>query len=126
MNPRLRMMTILIETVAFYAEDPKGRRGIDCFGACCYQTADGKQCAIGRRVDDPVGLRGSVYTLDDLYGLDTLLRDKADHGLSVRFWKDLQLFHDRNEHWRNDGLTIHGANAFARFAADIRVGSFDP
>lgn len=113
---------IIRETYNYYAEDPNGRRAIDCDGRCLYLTFDGRRCAVGRvlnseipkneiiRIPACIGIKGLLDNdMRDKYILGfpgQLIFDKEYREHDADFWADLQLLHDRDECWDNNANTI--------------------
>lgn len=122
---RLTKAEIIDETVAFYSEDPEGRRAVDEDGVCQYVVPkSGCRCAVGRcmtkrgvaraqRQQDATS--GSLWSLVRKFGdLDCLLFARY-RGHGVGFWAEVQTLHDGSESW-NGELSPHGG----RVVADLR------
>jgi hypothetical protein len=115
---------IIDETVAFYGDDPKGRRslGLSSVGnvTCFYHGEEGKKCAVGRCLTDsglekahefeksPPPTGASVKEFDSKFELELNLIE-VYRGHSIDFWKDLQALHDHDRMWgKFFGLTEDG------------------
>ena len=95
---------IIDETVAYYSEDPPGRRGVSLYGFCVFLTSDGKMCAVGRCMIAPE-VNGVI--VDDRERLDNRLKPEY-RGHDKEFWRSLQIFHDDFWSWNEEGLTKDG------------------
>ena len=117
---RLTKAQIIDESDAFYSEDPQGRRAVSDNGRCYYLMPNGCQCVVGRCMT-PKGVRraaidaGTVYGLEDSFGLDSLLLARYK-GHDVAFWAQLQHWHDQRTNW-NGELSDAGQRALASIRA---------
>lgn len=89
-----------------------GNRAIGREGECQYITHDGRMCAVGMCIkeDVVVDLRHEVmgvFELNEEYCLDGILKDKF-RGHKLKFWSDLQMLHDGERFWTNEGLSNEG------------------
>lgn len=90
------MHRVLADTVKWFKKDPS-RRAVNMVSspgspACCYCTADGRKCAVGRYIPDEKytpGIEGFAVSKDEV-----LTRIKTTLILPLRFWRDLQRWHD--------------------------------
>lgn len=112
---------IILETAAFYGEDPSRRAVVqeDGRAKCRYFTQDGRKCAVGRcmiegkkiayaRMEFPADkVDASVGDLEDLE--NQLLPEYRGH--DVYFWNELQEFHDTDWHFVDTGLSLVGQQA---------------
>lgn len=101
---------IILETVNYYSEDPKGRRGIESSNNyCLYFTTDKKMCAFGRVLKNPEDFEddagSSVKDLSKMFTLNEIVKPEYT-GHSVDFWQDLQDFHDDPFNWDIEENTI--------------------
>lgn len=92
----------------------KNREG----GTCQYQNSNGKKCAVGKFMTnealDTVGASSRrVAHLESNYGLDNLLK-KEYQGFPVSFWNKLQVLHDSDQYWSEDGVTGEGLEYIKR------------
>ena len=114
---------IILETAAFYGEDPSRRAVIKQEGLakCRYLTEDGRKCAVGRCLIegekmlyvDTVGAQEgmSAELVDMAVGMiqnleDVLMPEYRGH--YRYFWSGLQEFHDCDEHFTDTGLSELG------------------
>jgi len=101
------MLKVLDESYLIYTADPT-LRGTDGNGGCYYETKDGKKCSVGRcMLPSVVGrhLGGNVEDLVDeredmleVKSLDPMLQKKY-RGLPLKFWYELQGWHDNDTVW---------------------------
>lgn len=110
--------SVIEETVAFYGEDPVGRRSLnphkvnDNDPRCLYVGENGKRCAFARCVAPE-----SVDYLRDyegknaataIHGLDEKrpveLHPDYAHLRNSTFWNELQYLHDTDAIWWSGGL----------------------
>lgn len=114
-------LEIIDETVNFYNLSNRAMSGLGCF----YHTQNGKQCAVGRCLKDSDAFQemiGKEYmyssqSIDDLSDsgltLDDFLKDEYK-GHDIEFWKGLQLLHDSEIFWNNEGLSHWGVDEVKR------------
>ncbi len=96
---------LLEETVKFYSEDTT-RRSMDSTGDCKYFGPDGKKCAVGRWIDpNKYNSDFEGHTIKSSV-MDALVEEKR--GYSFLFWNRLQILHDAEENWDENGLTEVG------------------
>lgn len=109
---------IILETVAFYSEDPSRRAVIkeDGRAKCRYLTEDGRKCAVGRCMIEGkkiayAGLKFPADKVDagigDLEDRDSQLLPEY-RGHSLHFWSCLQEFHDADYNFTDTGLSDAG------------------
>lgn len=114
----LTKLQIIDETEIAYS-DPSNRANIkekDGIESCSYLN-QGKICALGRCMIDPgevdrkYGSDEVMVLIDaleeDSVTLDDLLKEKY-RGHDLKFWADLQDFHDRGEHFHITGISAAG------------------
>lgn len=96
---QLTATEILLETVAYYR---KNKRGIDKAGSCVYISKEGHMCGVGRCMVNPSDVNGGEIGYLVSSGLVNMEQDiKPEyHGQDISFWRDLQMFHDRNHNWK--------------------------
>lgn len=105
---------IINETVEFYSADVN-RRAITnrtCHYSIKILDDEERNCSVGRcMTPEALSEYGnqimSVYALNKESSLDDLLQFKYQ-GYHVSFWRDLQLLHDRELNWEQNGLTETG------------------
>ncbi len=103
-----RMLKVLSETVQYYCEDPS-RRGISAEGACLYYDPETDNCcAVGRCLEDPISAEGDWGAVEDLFDADfegeAILKEEY-RGLPIKFWSQLQNWHDDGDLWSdNEGI----------------------
>lgn len=120
-----RMQDILIETINYYGESPTARRAVNDVGTCMYHDYQGRHCALGRCMEDPIGVQRQTYgtypamDLDQELnnGLDELLEEQY-RGLPIDFWDCLQQLHDSSMNWGRTGLSELGRCTVAK-ACDV-------
>lgn len=110
---RKTKLEIFNETVEYYSTNPAKKRGKGSLG-CQYLTDEGQMCAVGRCCVDPspdwIGGCDSIRSAKDMRNfieLEDLLKPEY-RGHTIRFWQDLQSFHDSSEHFTAKGLTEKG------------------
>ena len=89
---------ILDETIQYYSEDPN-RVARDSLG--CYYLKDGKMCAFGRCMTNPIEapMKAQVH-LWKVNGDDVDSYLKSEYrGHKVSFWKAIQDLHDCKYNW---------------------------
>lgn len=117
-------LEIIEETFKHYSEDTSRRgigRGIER-GHCAYFLDDKRKCAVGRCLTDEVlkkvernfnlnntDLNGLLYSTGK--GLDEILKEPY-RGMTLKFWRDLQHFHDTYDNWTRDGVTEEGLRVY--------------
>lgn len=103
---------IINETVKFYSEDTSRRAFTSDWGfneeqkgVCCYLTEDGRQCAVGRCLENSADIaNGGIATV-----WNTAKFKPEYEGHDKTFWSDLQNFHDPHIYWNDSsGLTKPG------------------
>lgn len=102
---------IIEETANFYDLNNRGT----IYGFNKYFTSDGKQCAVGRCLIDPIEFQnvfrnGSITLITDpVYNINLDEYFKKEYrGHDSKFWSDLQRFHDDPSNWDERGLTEYG------------------
>ncbi len=133
-------LALIDETVEFYGQDPKGRRGVTVTAQqavlCRYDTGDGRKCAVGRCFLDSVGDRWRfsrdpvAYRVArmELMGetFDSHLKPEYQ-GYPMNFWGRLQDLHDSSNHWaKPSGLTETGQMKVESFKQWVRYHSGMP
>ena len=107
------------ETVQFFSSDPRERRAIHSeTGETCYETRNGRRCAVGRYMEDPGHVEnictGDVDDLVETFGsLDALLREEYRE-FPVGFWRLIQEFHDQPSNWTEQDLSQLGRKSVHR------------
>jgi len=105
---------ILLETVSFY--NSKNRGYDEDSGNCAYEGSDGNRCAVGRCMTDegikiantfPADGGSDVNVINEKVNIDSLLQEKYQ-GVSLSFWKELQMLHDSSKYWDESGITDFG------------------
>jgi len=79
---------------------------------CVYKDSKGNKCAVGRCLLS----KSTIFdTMNEGYGASNIGGVKLDkelkpsyRGHSVKFWEDLQKFHDEKKNWGDKGLTELG------------------
>ena len=106
---------IIKDTADFYSEDV-GRRSLDD-GECAYKCGDGRMCALGRYIkeeliDDETWIKqnNKLAASDLLYDDPNAIKDEVPGEIKsdIKFWIDLQIFHDGERFWNKTGLTESG------------------
>lgn len=125
---------IILETLAYYGEDPVNRRAYDSQLVSCRYLHDGKMCAVGRcmtpdalqaarYVDETVGPQSASRLLYDIQEsldevehedgyecpfvtFDDLLKPEY-RGQPLSFWASLQTLHDGEDHWADKRSLFH-------------------
>jgi hypothetical protein len=99
---------IINETVEYYGSHA---RAVDN-GRCFYKTKDGKMCAVGRCLENPIEDCGSAFGLFTNGVIKDSSFKEQYKGHEPIFWGDLQYLHDKEHLWNtaNDrnGLTPAG------------------
>jgi hypothetical protein len=111
---------IILETAAFYGEDPSRRAVItqDGRAKCRYLTEDGRKCAVGKCLIEgekilSVGIVGAIsaelvdIAVSEIENLEDVLMPEY-RGHDTYFWSGLQEFHDSDFHFTDTGLSEHG------------------
>ena len=121
-------LEIIEETAAFYN---LGNRSVELsdsgFENCAYIGRDNKRCAFSRCcLDSPEVL--SFLKEHEGDTADEVLEAAGDKGLEILkedyrgheddFWNELQVFHDRDYYWGEDGLNEIGEERKARLIGD--------
>ena len=115
-----KMLKILKDTRDYYSKDPANRRSMSEDGQCMYTWGD-NHCAVGRYLEPEHQHESWDWNNDSItdiceagesYDIDWVLREDVQ-GLDIRFWKDLQSFHDLACHWvewdkGEDGVRFYG------------------
>ena len=106
----------IIDLVAdYYAEDPR-RRGVNGNVGCMYHADQSElgetYCAVGVFIEDTDDIEGRDHSRDvELWentDLDEIIMEPYK-GHPIRFWRDLQVFHDNKVHFDPvSGLTEEG------------------
>lgn len=108
---------IIRETAAFYNSKNRSLKGYNCV----YVGEKGRQCAFARCAIEPkpewdtpnkTGEPTDVNYIVNKYAdgdVDKLLKPQYQ-GHPIRFWLDIQGFHDKSNNWDNEGLSEAGAD----------------
>lgn len=109
---------IIQETVDYYVGHPERRSvKVDPEGeiTCLYRGPNGKRCAVGRCcAKDGIRLLKEGASANRQLCLESALKE-VYRGHEKGFWYDLQVFHDRENHWTCEGfLTEAGTGYIAR------------
>lgn len=113
-------LEIIEETVDYYRVNP---RGVYNKVQCIYKSEEGAMCAVGRCLSEDAlyEFRNSRQTVTGLNSrcetnnrtLDDIMKEEY-RGHPLKFWRDLQIFHDSHSHWTKNGngceLTCAGMN----------------
>ena len=79
---------------------------------CVYANAQGNKCAVGRCLksnSDIFDIMNEGFSAEDIGGVKLNKELKPSYrGHSVKFWTDLQKFHDEKHNWGDKGLTVEG------------------
>jgi len=121
---------VINETAAHYNSNNRGNDGL----SCVYDAGDGNRCAVGRCMT-PEALEKSLFVLHSNYAWGSvrnieanienhlfqfpegaksfldLLREEYQID-DLKFWKDLQQFHDEGSNWDDQGLSERGKKAY--------------
>jgi hypothetical protein len=115
---------IISETAEFYSADTS-RRSFVMKGSttqCVYNAGDDRHCAVGRCMTEGlksqgVDLENNNSALEEVVAsyseVDELLEQKY-HGHSLKFWGDLQRFHDQSDNWDKEGVSTYGKRVLNR------------
>lgn len=108
---QLTKQQILEETYNYYTEDVKrratGPRG--CLYTYIFEDGTKTHCAVGRcfkpefqekDLENEFFIDPDDTSCMSLKDLESLLQDQYK-GHELKFWRDLQYFHDTNKHWNN-------------------------
>lgn len=110
----MTMIEILDETANFYNT---GNRSIDSSLFCQYNGANGRKCAFARCVeDDKLSLLVENENAKFFY-LSYLKPEYQGHGIT--FWRDIQMLHDNDNNWNDNGLTKSGIAHYNRIVGYI-------
>jgi len=104
---------IVLETIEAYPSNKE--RALEG-GSCKYLTRDGKMCAVGRCLLHPTQIMGGSAscffpntTIEPIEKESVELYLKPEYrGHPIGLWADLQIFHDYNGNFTEDGLTVNG------------------
>ena len=76
------------------------------------ETAQGNKCAVGRCLksnSDIFDIMNEGFSAEDIGDVKLNKELKPSYrGHSVKFWTDLQKFHDEKDNWDDKGLTVKG------------------
>jgi len=114
-------LEILEETVKYYAEDLSRRGYDDVEDECRYFITKNKMCAIGRVAKNPrefeKRFKGeSVASIRE--SLDQFLKPEY-RGHSINFWDELQMLHDTDENWCEEGLSDRGKEVVEEIKLEV-------
>lgn len=130
---KLSKLEILVETKNHYSKHPelRGVKYNDNIQVTCMYNGDkkGQHCGVGRCLMGKYKKQGlnlsgnqsdvsSLPKINNVVSLDKMLSPKY-RGHSTKFWEKLQLFHDRNDNWGENGLTDEGKRQFMNLESDI-------
>ena len=112
----LSKLDIINEIAKKYSQDPSLRavgdtlEGNITFSQIClyFDPQTGNTCAFGHCTKHPEQLRNdslNMLTTDNT--LDQLLKPQY-HGHDLKFWEDIQRFHDLTEYWTRTSLSAKG------------------
>lgn len=107
-----------------YAKDPSTRGYSEAEMGCVYRTPEGNRCAVGKCINN-IHIAKVAEVFDDVYGLDCTLADefgltldeamfKKYRGHEIEFWGALQLFHDADANFTEEGLSNLGKDNLER------------
>lgn len=96
---------IIKETAEFYTANPRALVEGKFGQQCCYLTSDGRQCAVGRCLENP-GVLNNAYIIREEFNKAVFKPEYLGH--SLNFWSYLQALHDTNTFWGETGLTEKG------------------
>jgi len=120
--PLKSKLEIIEEIAAYYSEDVN-RRGYDEERReCLYYINDNKMCAVGYCLKNPEKFKALEGTIDGfLEGRKIKHTDfkleyqlKGTLAYKVKFWKDLQDFHDISGNWSHEGITEQGKDSLEK------------
>lgn len=105
----------IISYIINYIQD--NGRAIMPDGKCAYWT-NGKMCAVGICLENPKEFEGDTSTtakrLIEKFGIKKF--KKQFRVKNIKFWQDLQQFHDTDKYWESDkSLSKIGIVALIRF-----------
>ena len=119
------MLKVLDDTKEFYDKNPS-KRGREPNG-CVFETEDGRRCAIGRYLTKKdlknihkEDLNGGVGPAE----IRHLVTSAVFKRLPVRFWDDLQAFHDDSSHWDSNGITYYGMRRYESLKKNVLNGLY--
>ncbi len=104
-------LALLNETAAHYKNSNRAINpdNVGFAPRCMYETPDGKQCAIGRKVPD-LALRIKMNSEGGIRfnrAWQLLPEELRDYGQD--FLASVQNFHDCDDHWDDEGMSAKGA-----------------
>lgn len=113
-----RRLEFLEDTVKFYSEDVS-RRAKDG-DMCCYRTADGRACAIGRHISDDKTARdlGSAIVFSRRV-FDALPKEIQELGQG--FLSAVQDLHDGDIFWQEGGLSEKGDEYVEKIKSEYKL-----
>ena len=111
-----RRLEFLDETVAYYSEDVN-RRATNVGGSCFYLTEDGRKCAIGRYI--PPKKYSSDFEGRSVKGDIFNCLPKKIKELGEVFLIKVQTFHDGDENWDENGLTMFGKEDYKNIVKEF-------
>lgn len=129
------MLEVLKDTVQFYSKNP-GKRGIVYKtgfqnNSCMFLTPEGNKCAVGRYLNKNdlktlkacKILEGDVESLLDP-GTVGKITTRIIKNLPIKFWQDLQSFHDADVYWNDNGMTNYGKSKAKMIEEKIAKGIY--
>jgi hypothetical protein len=124
---RKSKLEILQETHDVYSDATM--RGFDPDGnGCHYLTSDGKMCSVGRCLLNPQDCEGGIVNLLKrnadgskhwLTDEEAQLEFKPEYrSHPIRFWRQIQLWHDNSSHFTDTGISEKGEAVYKGLVAD--------
>jgi len=110
------------ETVEFYKADVT-RRAKGTI-SCVYRTLDGRKCAIGRWIPDDKYTPEIEYNGNVNNNIMELLPLHIQ-SLGKFFLSEVQIFHDSDRNWNEDGLSYHGTQTYTSIINKIERNHYD-
>jgi hypothetical protein len=111
------MIDILDETVEYYTNNPRSSNPSGYKAGnnrCLYNGLNGEKCGFSRCCIDDIPAECEGIDAVELLGTmgEEILKPEY-RGYSSMFWKFIQLLHDTDEYWGDDGLTQWGIERVA-------------
>lgn len=126
-----RQLKLLEETIAYYGEDPEGRRAAaDSHGGNCYYEIDGRRCAVGRILteDEMEIVRGEAWLRSAADRLPRAIVMRLDDTYGIGFLLALQQLHDDVGNWAGPaggvGLSRQGQGYAKILRANVSKGVY--
>ncbi len=96
---------------------------------CKYRTEDGRMCAVGMCMTDE-GLREFGDTKSAVHAIANMLQDRGKElddilkdeyrGHDIELWEKLQVLHDNETHWNEDGISNLGKHKVSRLINELK------